>query len=806
MITEIVLTDWRVMGTLPYQPDFSKSLQQGEMGPGVTDWFPASVPGCIYEDLWKAGYIADPYYGENSLACEWVANRWWVYRTCFTVSQEDMEDTLRLRFAGIDYAAQIYLNGCPLGRHEGMYIPFEVTVNPFLKAGEENILVCVLEHAPFADPQPGYTSKTRYLKARFNYKWDFAARLVSLGLYDKVTLTRYNAAQVKSRFIRPVRTGEGWRLDVDVELEAFSDCEAEVSCELFSPDGVSLCRSREGIALHKGFCAYHTAFAVAEPDLWWPNGYGEQNLYELRFAISENSGVSDSFSQRTGFRTLEYRHADGREDALAYNVVINGKRIYLKGTNMVPLDCMTGTVTEKALEEKLTAVRDAHVNFLRIWGGGHIESEAYYDCCDRLGLLILQEFPMSSSGCDDVPSRDPEFLRLLHQAAVRAFSDKRNHPCLVFWDGGNELTDARYLGREDHEGHPATFEDGTLAMLRGLCESICPDVQMLPSSGSGPNALLNVETPGKNHDVHGPWGYMGVEGHYALYNASDSIIHGEFGCGGMTNYDALCRFTPEADRHLATSKENRVWAHHSGGWDTYAFRERLLFGELRELPLSDYVTVSQYIQAEALRYALEANRRRQWKSAGEMTWQFNEPWPNMQCSNVVDYYGGKKLGWYALRDAYAPVLVSLRYDKLFYRPGETFSASLYLLSDLPDGDYSISWEIAGEGSVLASGRFSGRAVEDESRMLGGLSAPVPEGESFSVRLSCVFSGRERLAWEKEYFFLIPSRTEKIVLTDEQEKRLRQGKFRSLADGLDAPRAAVEPVLRYAARWRESVGI
>ncbi len=108
---------------------------------------------------------------------------------------------------------------------------------------------------------------------------------------------------------------------------------------------------------------------------------------------------------------------------------------------------------------------------------------------------------------------------------------------------------------------------------------------MLPSSASGPNALLNPDTPGQNHDVHGPWGFMGVEDHYALYNRSDSIVHGEFGCGGMSNYESVCRFTPEKDRRVATSDENRVWAHHSGGWDTYSYREQLLFGDLREMQI-----------------------------------------------------------------------------------------------------------------------------------------------------------------------------------------------------------------------------
>lgn len=797
----IELSPWKVMGTLPWQPDFSEHIQQGVLLPGLTPWIPAQVPGCVYQDLHRAGILPDPYYGENSLACEWVANRWWVYRSTFTAEPEDLEDTLLLRFEGIDYQAQIYLNGTKIGGHEGMYHPFTAVVNPWVKAGEENVLVCVLEHAPFADPQPGYTSKTRYLKARFNYKWDFAARLVSLGLYGPVTLTRHGCASISHARLHPVKTADGWLLETETELEVRRDGAGRMALTIRDPDGRILRTVEAGISLKKGMQTWKAGISVENPQLWWPNGYGGQPLYPVEITVSDEYGLSDQWSGKAGFRTLEYRHADGRKDALPYNVVINGKRIYLKGTNMVPLDCMTGSVTPEEMRRKLTAVRDANVNFLRIWGGGHLESEEYFALCDELGLMVLQEFPMSSSGCDDVPSRNPEFLKLLYTAAVYTMKQKRNHVSLTFWDGGNELTDARYLGRPDHEGHPATFEDPTLAMLRGLAESLTPEVQMLPSSASGPNALLNADTPGQNHDVHGPWGYMGVEGHYDLYNRSDSIVHGEFGCGGMSNYESICRFTPEADRHVATSEENRIWAHHSGGWDTYAFREQLMFGDLREMPLEDYVKVSQFIQAEALRYALEANRRRQWRNVGEMTWQFNEPWPNMQCSNVLDYYGGKKLAYYALRDAYAPVLASLSYEKLFWKPGEPFRAHLHILNDRADAPYEIRWEISAGEQLLASGTAVGTAHEDCSQEAGVLEATVPEGaEQITIRLrtTCgAFQG------SKEYLFLIPCKNVPVQFSSTDELRISLFRRKPPASEQDALRASTAPVLAYVDRWLAS---
>ena len=801
---QIALGQWYAVGTLPYQADFSRHLQLGVMIPHQTKWFPAAVPGSVYRDLLAAGLIEDPYYGENSLHCEWVANRWWVYRTSFFLQKEDLEDTLKLTFCGIDYSARIYLNGVDLGHHEGMYIPFAAVVNGAAVEGE-NVLVCVLEHAPQADPQPGYTSRTRYLKARFNYKWDFACRLVNLGIYDEVKLETHRALSVSHFFFRPVKKENGWALACSFEADGYRNADAvlEISADILTAEGTKNVRTSCQVKVKEGPNAWAATLEMdgAQPLLWWPNGYGAQPLHDVRASFTVEGAVDDAVSARVGFRTLAFRHAEGREDALPYLVEVNGKRIYLKGTNMVPMDCMTG-IPEEAVRRCLEAARDANIDFLRIWGGGHIESELFYRLCDEFGLMVLQEFTMSSSGCDDVPSRDPEFLALLEQAARHAVKQKRNHVSLIMMNGGNELTDHRYLGREDHEGHPATFDEPALAMLLGIVTQFAPDIMMLPSSASGPNALLKVGDLGNNHDVHGPWNYVGVYDHYDFYNGSDSIVHGEFGCGGMSNEESVRRFMPPEKLRLATSDTDRIWAHHSGGWDSYNGRERLMFGELYDLPFSDYIKVSQFVQAESLRYSLEANRRRQWKNVGQMTWQFNEPWPNVQCSNLVDYYGGKKLAWYFLKEAYAGVMTSMRYHKLFFTAGETFEASLHIINDYADAPYAIDCRvITWQGKLLYRERFSGTVREDESRTAGELRIALPADLTGAFRVvlqtECgAYSG------EKEYLLLIADKEIPLIPSEQDRRMAQMAPNRPKNPQFDMLRADTAPVIDYVDRMRK----
>ena len=801
----IPLGQWKVMASLPYQADFSAYIREGVLADRATDlvpWIDATVPGSIYRDLLREGLIEDPYFDRNSLHCEWVANRWWTYRAPFTVTAAQLEKTLLLHFGGIDYSAKIYINGRKAGAHEGMYIPFEAVINDYVHVGE-NVLVCVLEHAPFADPQPGYTSKTRYLKARFNYKWDFAARVVDLGLYGPVTITAFDTASIANTFVRPVLENGRWKVLCQVEAEAYRDTEACVSFDLSlsTGNGIRPVHKKTIVSLKKGLNTFEEEITFGEevPLLWWPNGYGDQALSLLTISLEVDGTEDDRVTHQVGFRTLEFIHAEGREDALPYCVKINGKRIYLKGTNMVPLDCMH-CVDEAVIDRRLRDVAEANVDLLRIWGGGHMESEAYYRCADKYGLMILQEFTMSSSGCDDVPSRDPDFLKLLRAAAIYNVKQRRNHVCLTFMDGGNELTDWHYLGREDHEGHPATFEDPTLAMLKSIVSSLAPDIQMLPSSASGPNALLKIGDLGNNHDVHGPWGYIGPYDHYTYYDSSDSIIHGEFGCGGICSTDQLQKIFRPEDQALHTFTENRAWAHHSGGWDNYNVRERTMFGELRHLPLEDYVKVNQFVQAECLRYALESNRRRQWKNVGQMTWQFNEPWPNAQCSNVLEYYGGRKLGYYATKDAYSSILTSLKYKKLFYAPGERFDAQIWLINDRQDADYSILCRILAEdGRELACSSFEGIAKEDVSFQVGSITAQLPEDltGSFSIYLETVCG---RSTSTKEYLMLMADLDIPLEMTQSDQELLATFKNRSAWDRFHAKRASAASVIRYVDRW------
>jgi len=391
---------------------------------------------------------------------------------------------------------------------------------------------------------------------------------------------------------------------------------------------------------------------------------GAQPLYDVTITLEDDSDV---WQGRIGIRSLGYARCDGADrNALPYCPVINGKTVYIRGVNMTPLDLSYGDVTPDDYSRMFRKLRHLNVNAVRVWGGGIIETEAFYRLADENGILVWQEFIQSSSGIDNMPCHDPDFLKLLEKNSRAGILARRNHVSLTWWSGGNELADAFFK--------PITEGDLNIAMLKRLVRELDPQRLFLPSSPSGPAFGLDRPDEG-HHDIHGNWQYDGVRGHYAKYNASDSMLQSEFGADGMSSTDQLRRILPGADYGVYDMKEHPTLRHHGEWWETLHYRDEKLFGTIANV--DQWVSVSQMMQAEAIRYTLLSNRMRRGRNGGSIIWQMNEPFPNVSCTNLVEYYGRVKSAYYAVRRAYAPSCVGLRYDSMIQEPGNTVTLTAY---------------------------------------------------------------------------------------------------------------------------------
>ena len=531
----MVSSEWQLRGCLGDEWQWHVAKPWDTPG-----WLPARVPGSVIDDLWRAGVVPDPYHERNSLELEWVPERSWIYRRRVRGG--------RLRFEGVDHEARVFLDGEEVARHVGMFSPFEVDV----PEGEHQLAV-VVHAAPPSEPQVGRTSRVRLHKPRMGYGWDFCPRMVHQGIW------------------RPVV--------VDPPPEVFPVVRLEQGVGTVEVDG-------------------EVALRVESPELWWPNGLGEQRLYEA-------AGF------RVGFRTVEL------DD---YALVVNGVRTAIRGWNWCPLDPLHGVPRPEKLRRVLELAASSGANLIRVWGGGLIETPEFYDHCDRLGLLVWQEFSQSSSGIESRPSDDPEFVALLEREARAIVPRLRHRASLAVWCGGNEL--------DGDDSTPA------LATLKGVVQELDPGRAWLPTSPVG------------ERDVHGPWEHQGLRRQYEHYDTRTSLLHSEFGVEGMTNRAAHEALVDE-ERRWPADRSNPVYEHLGAWWNNAPFVQEAFGGRIGDL--ETLRRASQWLQYEGLRYAVEATLRR---GAGVIPWQLNESYPNAWCTSSVDWHGEPKPAFWGVARAY----------------------------------------------------------------------------------------------------------------------------------------------------------
>lgn len=746
---------WEVKGYWPWVPLKVSSMEIGQELLGVTDWMPATVPGGVHADLLRAGLIEDPWFGLNSWKCEWVENRWWVYRASFACPKPGNSRT-ELVFKGLDYEAQVFVDGKLLGEHEGMYHEAVFDVTEIARTQERMEVTVMFKHAPDEMSQIGLTSRTHTQKSRFNYKWDFSTRLVNIGIWDDVLLRVHEAwtlddVSVTTDANPDAGTGEVF---VSAAARGFASADDAVGIagdaqaltlriEVTDPVGVSVARSEAPMGANGR--TGELRIPVDRVRLWQPNGYGEQPLYGVRLTLLANGAVMDERELKTGIRSLSYaQNEESPAEALPYTFVVNGKRIYVRGVNMTPLDHLYGNVTPEQYEYYVLLMKRAGVNMVRVWGGGIIEKESFYDLCDRHGLLVWQEFVQSSSGIDNVPSKRPEFLELIAQTAVSALKSKRNHVSMTVWSGGNELMSEPNV--------PSTYEDANLAILKKLVETHDPRRLFLPTSASGPVQYITPEK-GVSHDVHGHWKYQGNPGHYELYSDVDNLFHSEFGVDGVSAVKSLKKFLPASELRPISMNDSLVWRHHGEWWDTYD-RDIELFGPEVGAEIGVFSRASQWVQAEGLRFVLEANRRRQFKNSGSVIWQLNEPYPNASSTSLVDYYGESKMAYYWTRRAYSPFFASAEYKRLNFRTGETFEAKLFAGAHAATEGLTIRSRLLGMDGGLLHEQSDAVSVDGEhTAHAGDLHALVTEafGSLFLLRLELLDSAGAALH-ANDYFF------------------------------------------------------
>ena len=696
--------------------------------------FSGQVPGCVHTDLAGTRIPKDIFYRDNANACQWIEDRDWQYTKTFTLNA--VPPHARLVFEGLDTYADITLNGVLLGSTDNMFIRHTFEAAPLLRTGE-NVL-SVYFQSPVrmvegleARPAAFTAERLHTRRIQCTYGWDWVARFVTCGIWRDVYLDFADGFAVKNAYIyTEALVGPHAQIAAEVEFEGF-ETGGILEMEVTDPDGNCICRRRH-------FCkesALKEYLDIPNARLWYPAGYGEQPLYTLKL-----NGTTYPFGVRTALiqqlpdetdspyyqKCLEIKDSvsgeiyDRNEEFSGFQLHINGVPVMCKGANWVPSEPFPSAETDEKITTLLTLAKVAGVNMLRVWGGGIFEKQHFYNECDRLGILVTQDFLMA---CGHYPEENEHFIEQLRRETEFAAVELRNHPCLVWWSGDNENAVLGYDDAEDYTGRTAIHQ-GILPVLSRLD----PRRRFLLSSPYGGTPYAS-KTAGTTHNTQ----YLGAsifpyimdtdmvdyKEHFATYLAR---FIAEEPTTGAVSLPSLRRFMEDAD----IFGPDDMWQYHTKSNPALSFSlfdvllnfTRKVMGEFTDS--ADRYFKLKYNQFEWIRISMENIRRHRGFINGIVYWMWNDCWPASSGWAFADYYCLPKASFYSFKRCAGELLVSI--DK-------TDGYDIYLCNDgLVEKNVSLSLSYIQNGVVTPVAEMNATAAPAASEKVYTLPAgAVPAG-------------------------------------------------------------------------------
>lgn len=628
---------------------------------GKTDWYNATVPGCVHTDLLANKIIDDPFYRDNEKKQQWIDKKDWEYRTTFKVTAQTLaHENVELVFAGLDTYASVYLNEQLVLKADNMFRTWRVNVKPTLKTGENtlrivfrspvNEILPVMAKLNYQLPAPndqGEKTSPYTRKAPYQYGWDWGPRFVTSGIWRPVSLESWDHARVSDlQVIVKKISPELAELTANVEVEASAAGTATIELGNLTNKVVA---GKQQIKLEPGTNRVIFNFTVSKPKLWWPNGLGAQPLYNFRARSLVNGQVTGERLTRTGLRTLELRQQ--RDEAgQSFTFVINGIPVFAKGGNWIPADSFPTRITKDKYRFLLQSVRDSNMNMLRVWGGGIYEADDFYELCDEMGILVWQDFMFA---CSMYPATQ-EFLDNVRAEAIDNVKRLRNHPSIVLWAGNNEVETAwRNWGWR--QNLPASLWDDYQKIFHGVLQEVTaqfdPSRTYWPSSPHG--GLDDDPESLRSGDVHF-WQVWHAAQPFSDYEKQNPRFMSEYGFQSFPNIETVKSYTVASDRDIESPI---MLAHQRHPRGNQLVREYMLRDYAQPKDFESFLYVSQVLQAEGIRTGAEHLRRIMPHNMGSLYWQINDCWPVASWSSI-DYYGRWKALQYYARRFYNDLLIS----------------------------------------------------------------------------------------------------------------------------------------------------
>lgn len=656
-----------------------KAIEGCEGVPECASAIDGAVPGDVHQDLVNAGLLPEPLVGVNAPKHEWVERAVFTYERDVAVEQDF--DRAELVFNGLDCLAEVRVDSAKVGSSANAFVEHTFDVTSQLQRGKQHKLsVDIDSGVQWAKDQDASPYKTHEAaerlflrKPQFAFKWDWAPRLVTCGMWRSAELRLLERGVIRDVALTPTLTGNDAVLSAAVELEAFA--EGDFVLRLRATRGPMVWQSVSRVTLQPGANRSQVSVNVEQVERWFPAGYGDQALYCIDVELEHDGRVVDSRSFTYGFREVSIKQSLVKPGESTFIVNVNGIDVFCKGANWVPADSIVARVSDEKYEALVKEAAAANFNMFRIWGGGIYESDTFYDLCDRYGILIWHDFMFA---CSEYPDDQQWFMDNVRDEARKTVKRLRHHACIALWCGNNEndWIFGFMIRGESKKLVPfpgrAIYHD----LLPEVCRELDPQRFYWPSSpygGDDPNG----EAVGDRH----AWNVSILNADVAVradvrnYRKERGKFNSEFGVISHALPRTILDYTQEAVVDMSSEAyrfhDNPVNQRQPDGQSFTDWQLETFVGRVLTDPI-EYVNYSMAYQAVGYREAISDFRILKPNCAGSLFWMYSDCWGTLGWT-IVDYYLRRKPSFYWVRKAYAPVAVFVRVE------GD--SAHSYLVND-----------------------------------------------------------------------------------------------------------------------------
>jgi beta-mannosidase len=610
----------------------------------------APLPGDVHSALLAAGRLDDPYYGRNEYAARWVAERGWTYARAFTV--DDPAALSLLVVDCIDTVAEVRINGVGVARTATAFREQAIDVAGRLVAGENRIEIALASplaagaalqaaqpfHVPYHAGNSPLPNGNMLRKPQCDFGWDWNIALAPLGVYGRIALVD-GEGLIAGYSVRQEHMGGRVRVSVEMRLRGFAADGVDCVLELGG-------RVAEGRAtLVAGAGVFSAVIELDGPELWWPNGSGAPTRHDLRLvagALERHEKVA-----LRDVRLVSEPDAVGR----SFGVSVNGVKVFARGANWIPADALPARVSPEATRPLLEAAADAHMNMIRVWGGGRYEPDWFYDLCDELGLMVWQDCMFS---CNLYPAT-PEFLAEIEREIAE--QARRIGHRVALWCGDNELLGALTWfeeSRQNRDRYLVAYDRLNRTVERAL-RSVLPEANWWPSSPSpGPMSYGDAWHDDSSGDMHF-WSVWHEGRDFEHYRDVRPRFCSEFGFQSYPSMDVVASFAPREEYNIASPV---IESHQKNAGGNARIAETMFRYFRFPRDFENFVWLSQIQQGLAIKTAVEFWRSLKPHCQGALYWQLNDTWPVASWSSL-DYGGGWKMLHHMARRFFAPVALAV---------------------------------------------------------------------------------------------------------------------------------------------------